>query len=315
MVTPAVTDTAGNAFDADPDSLGGQSFAASFRTDRERIAPRVLRMTLDGDPPPVDTGIRIDFSEPVDSASALAPEHFRLMSEADTLEGSRLFTADHRSVILDPADDLEYQTTYSVIVEGVVDEKGNLLDQDPDLPGEQPFSDTFTTAPPPIAPPHVMSVSPASGSLDQHPSEMRITFSVPMDPSTFTPSNPAVLHDGAHVGEIATADSITWTFTPADSLHNGVYIWTAQTSLKDIYGRSLDQDAESPGLQPYSGWFEVGKRPVVTLQGLCIDADSAAVELSGTAEGGEPDVAIAGVQWIWEDGLPPEEGCLLYTSP
>ena len=162
-VYPTVTDTSGNAFDADPDSPGDQPFASTFHTQNEMIPPRVLALVLDGGPPaPVDTRIRLYFSEKVDPTS-VGDTSFVVSLNGAPLLGTRTVSASRDSATFSPAQDLEYQTTYQVRVSGIRDLHGNALDQEPAIEGIQAYEDAFTTGED-LDVPRVRRSSPSDGA-------------------------------------------------------------------------------------------------------------------------------------------------------
>jgi hypothetical protein len=307
-VNPDLTDTQGNPFDDDPAIAGNQSRTATFRTQFENIPPRVDDVV----PADLATGVAltqavtVGFSEPCDPGTIDATT-FRLLVSDTSVPGLRSITADGDSATFTPSDTLSYGTRYDIRVEGVKDLKGNLLDQEDSVGGDQPFLSSFTTLPQPAPAPRVVSTTPADGALDVSPLiHPRIVFSRPMDDSTFTAANPGLLRKGVAVTATRAGEpgDTAFVFTPLAPLERGSYSWYVTSTLKDQDGHPLDQDPATPGSDWFTGGFEVGKRPVADAgPGVCSDGSDLAISFDGRGSS-DPDGAIAHVRvtWSWGDG-------------
>jgi len=308
-LTPALADTLGNPFDGDPSQGGGQERTISFRTRAENIPPRVTDLLLDGGPwPAVDTRVRLVFSEPVDIAS-VNEGTFRLLDGGLPVDATRTVSASGDTATLAPAADLQFETTYTVRAEGVLDRKGNRLDQDPSVPGEQAYEASFTTVTEQGPPPRVVSSLPGGGDTDVDPLIVpRLVFSKPMDLSSFTPTTPGLIRNGfaVSVDRQAEPGDTAFVFLHAQPLQAGRYQWLTSMSLRSADGARLDQDPAVPGNQPYLAEFEVGARPVADAgPGVCALGDSRTIvfDASGSTD---PDGTLVSVTWDWGDGSPPE---------
>ncbi len=99
---------------------------------------------------PVDTIIRVEFSEAVLSES-VNELSFYIHSKAGKMTGTYIFSEDKKSVYFLPEKQLEPLTQYTIIINNrITDLSGNeLIDQDPNdkLPAT-PFTSLFTTGNP-----------------------------------------------------------------------------------------------------------------------------------------------------------------------
>ena len=182
-VTEAAQDTSGNGLDQNPAEPGSQPFRISFRTRSENIPPRVRHLAFDGGPPvPIASQIRVVFDEAIDPSTVTA-QTVRLLLGGSTLDAAVSLSAPDTALVV-PAVPLLFDMTYTVTVAGVGDLRGNLLDQDPMLPGAQAFADTFRTVPDLVSP-WVAAVFPPDSSTGVDPGVVvEIRFSEPVIPAT-----------------------------------------------------------------------------------------------------------------------------------
>lgn len=304
-VYPTVADTAGNPFDSDPLAHGDQPFTSSFRTQNETVPPRVQALILDEGPPaPVDTRIRVLFTERIDSAT-VGDTSLVVSLGGVPIDGARSVSASGDTAIFRPFDDLEYETTYMVRVSGIRDLHGNRLDQDPATDGIQAYEGSFITGQD-LEPPRVRRSVPAAGAVGVDVDALlQLTFSEPMDTSSFSPSDPGLTLDGVPVTATRTAEpgDTIFVFTPAAPLLGGrTYEWRAGVSLADVHGNTLDQNANQGGAQEFRASFEVGDRPIASAgAGVCSSSDSPSVTFDAT-DSHDPDGTIARAIWEWGDG-------------
>jgi hypothetical protein len=123
--------------------------------------PRVVRTLPRRDATDIALSVSliVIFSEPIDAAT-LTAETFRLELGDDPVEATRLLSPDGLRAELTPAEALQPNTSYTLVVtEGVLDLGGNPL--------EEEVQSTFVTAqspPPPNQPPTVTITSPSDGA-------------------------------------------------------------------------------------------------------------------------------------------------------
>jgi hypothetical protein len=182
-IGPDIQDFAGHKMDQDGDFVDGQSvdmFVMQFGVQ----GLKVTAATLNSSQPGQAYDVHLTFNEPVDLSSFL--------TTAVTLTGP---DGAHNAfgVIPTPGNFTQFDVlflpltaagTYTLAVgPNITDVYGNLMDQDGNLvPGES--TDAYTTTFNLVGP-HVSSSSP-TGTVTQPVDHVRLTFSEPMDPATFT---------------------------------------------------------------------------------------------------------------------------------
>lgn len=306
-----LTDRWGNRLDQDPGAAGLQADSFFFATLPETLAPRVTALLPGTADVPVSAQPRLVFSEAMDVSSLQAADVIRLEEVEGPLAPFSIETAatgDTVRLVLESW--LEFDRDYRIAVAtGACDLAGNPLDQQPDLPGDQPYEQIFHTEVD-LEPPRVVAVFPDSGAAHVDPATLvRITFSEPIDPST--------LHEGSAylvgpAGIVALATS-PWleeghrvaVLQPADSLVMGaVFTVIATHLLCDLAGNALDQDPGGGGNQDFTATFTTGWGPVIVWDGpVCDWGDSARVLLDATASyEHDPGDSIAWAVWDWGDG-------------
>ncbi len=296
-VYPTLADTSGNGYDDDPLAEGDQPFVSDFRTQTETIPPEVIALLLDGDPlVSVETDVRAVFSEPIDPESIDA-DSFRLLRNGIAVVSQLAVAASGDTAILSPLAPLEYATNYQVRIEGVRDRRGNIQDEDPNLPGDQGFLEEFTTEGDTEAP-RVVRTVPADGASGVDPqTPLRMVFSEPMDTTSFSPSDPGLFRNDAWVPAVRTAQAgdTAFSFVADEDLEPGAtYEWRAGPLLADRNG--------NPTGVEFTATFEVGQRPIAEAgDGVCSFGDSARVEFDASASH-DPDGQIVRVYWDWGDG-------------
>src|SRR5215216_3974736 len=97
------------------------------------------------------TNVVASFSEAMEAASVTDPANFTLRNVAcaTTVPATLSYASGTKEATLVPSASLDASSTYTVTVSGGWDLTGNQLDQDPNTPGDQPKSWSFTTAAPP----------------------------------------------------------------------------------------------------------------------------------------------------------------------
>ena len=119
----------------------------------DSTAPTVSSVTPIGGATNVDTTTNVvaSFSEAMEAASVTDPANFTLRNVAcaTTVPATLSYASGTKEATLVPSASLDASSTYTVTVSGGWDLTGNQLDQDPNTPGDQPKSWSFTTAAPP----------------------------------------------------------------------------------------------------------------------------------------------------------------------
>jgi hypothetical protein len=258
-VTRFVTSPYGIHLDQDPETPGDQDFTSVFATRHERQGPSVVAVSpapgaVDV---PLETTVEVWFSEPVRPDSL--PAAFHLLLEGQEVPGTGQAAGD-TAWVFTPAAPLLFARTYTVRVDTtVVDTLGNPLDQDPDSPGAQPFTSSFTTVPDTVGP-RVVASNPPSGadSVSVEPT-VELTLDEPVDPASVDEASVRVAPEGGNpvTGEVSLlADQATLRWRALEALEfSTTYVVRVETTVTDTFGNPLDQDPDTEGLQPYEGFF------------------------------------------------------------
>ncbi|MBD3235651.1 MAG: hypothetical protein GF330_02985 [Candidatus Eisenbacteria bacterium] len=306
-----VRDLRGNPLDQAPLEPGLQADRFFFTTLPETLGPRVAELLPGETDVPVTATLRLVFSEPMDEAALLAGEVVEL-SEASgpAVAFAPELNAGGDTLSLVPESWLAFDREYRIGVStGALDRNGNPLDQDPGLPGDQPYEGLFRTETD-LVPPRVATMLPESGAAHVDPATwVRIGFSEALDPATVHEGSVYLLGpDGvvplAHAPWLEEAQMVA-VLEPADSLAMGATFTVVATHLlRDLAGNALDQDPQTGGNQDYTATFTTGRGPVIVWDGpLCAWGDSARVMLDATASyEHDPGDSIAWAVWDWGDG-------------
>ena len=251
------------ALDQDPLEPGLQGFSSGFRTDVERIPPRVSL----SQPAPGDTGvavagttIRLTFSEPLDEGTVAGA--FGFASAGGAVGGAGGLEEGGLVWAFEPDEPLAWRTAYTVSVDTTAQDLwGNGLDQVPGTPAREPFEMSFTTEADRIAPQVVWSDPQDEAAGVDVAAEVRICLSEPLARASVTP---AALHVSVEAAPVPGRSSlepgdtvVAWSaVTLPDSLPATLawgtrYTVTAETLLTDLQGNGLDGDEAAPGRQPY----------------------------------------------------------------
>ncbi len=232
QVTSGIRDKKGNSF-AGP-------VAWSFSTalgGADVILPTVAAVSPASGATGVATGsvLSITFSESMNSAT-LVSANFEVSSGGALISGNVAYSLDQMTMTFTPLAALSPETTYLARVKAAVtDIAGNPLAAD--------MVWTFTTVPrpaPDLTPPQITSTDPASGALAIRPSTfVNIRFNEPMDPTTLTAANFAVMLGAATVPTTlaVNADQMGVTLSPNNPLatYTTYSVW--------ISGRVRDQSS------------------------------------------------------------------------
>lgn len=291
IVRKFVEDIFGQPLDQDPSTpLVNDDFVGRFRTDHERISPRVSQVspTHQSVNVPVDSPVVVHFDEPmawegtvpaltVTGPDGVVPGQSRL--EPDTV---LTFTA---------TQPLRYAVRYDVRVDTTAtDLAGNGLDQNPQTGELDPFTSFFVTAAD-LTPPRVLVAAPADGDTAVEVTvRPRLDFDEPMDPASLATGVRLFGPDSAEVPleppQVAP-DGRSVTLTPADSLRfDALYTLEAHAGARDTSGNGLDQDPGEPGAQSFRAVFRT-RRENIPPRVLGVRFD-----------GGGPTVPVATRLWI-----------------
>lgn len=261
-VDTTALDLAGNGLDQYPDTLGRQPFEIAFTAEADFSGPRVIAMEPDSTSLDVwitDT-LRVAFTEPLLPAS-VTTDAFRVAPEGgDPLEGVLTLEFGDSIITWTPALPLQFATRYNVTADTLLqDVRENGLDQEPGLPGLQPFTGFFMTMPETLAPCVLPDQShPADGETGV-PVDVTVTlqFSEPMNPTSVAGAF-TLSANGTPVEGLGVLDGSgqQWTFDPSAPL-----AWSAACTVRvdttafDLAGNGLDQDPETAGQQSYQSLF------------------------------------------------------------
>jgi len=260
--TSLITSRHGFRLDQDPAATGYQDFVSTFTTVPERIAPRVVDSSPRNNTTNNSTTqpVQVLFSEPMAPSSLTSA--FSLATGGVAVAGTGSLDEDGELWTFTLAETLAWNTAYTIQVDTTAtDLAGNLLDQNGVMPHRQAFTATFTTAADSVAP-RVTAMDPANGStqVPVDPAQaVRVTFSEALAATSVSAASFRVTPAGGGTvsGQaVLTENGRVISWTPADSLAFGTtYTVTADTLLTDLAGNRLDQTAETPGLQPFTGTF------------------------------------------------------------
>lgn len=299
-------DSSGNGLDQDPVAPGSQPFRLSFHTRVENIAPRVRGLVFDDGPPvPVTSRVRVIFDEAIDS-STVTTQTVRLSLGGSAVDAAVSLSAPDTALLV-PAVPLLFDTTYAVTVAGVGDLHGNLLDQDPALPGVQSFIGTFATVPD-LGGPRVTAVFPPADSSGVDPRVViEIRFSEPVAPATVVSPAFALYNTfggGVLPGAISHSSGDTLFFYQPDvPLARGAeFLVQVTNDVTDPAGHPLDQDPAVAGYEPFTSSFQTGTPPVASAgPGICDPSDSSRVVIDASASA-DSSGTLTRAEIDWGDG-------------
>lgn len=227
----------------------------AFNNNTTSVACATITIVADNVPPTVtgsptgtgiavDTNITLNFNEPMDTDIVNASFSYTdLIGTWDQAAGSIAWSNGNRTMIFNPTSDLEYSTTYIIIVNGSVamDTSGNFLDGNSDGVGGDDYIFYFKTEdePPPVdtTPPTVTGTEPDDGETDL-PTTTRVievTFNEPMDEDTVD-----VDIDG--ISTIESWDGNRLIITLLDDLDYGSTYTVSITDGEDLAGNTMEDD-------------------------------------------------------------------------
>jgi hypothetical protein len=302
----AARDTSGNGIDQNPDAPAPpHPYLASFRTRQENIPPRVRDLVFDAGPPvPITSRVRVVFNEAIDPGTVTAQSVRLLLGGSGIAAAVSLSAPD--TALLVPTLPLLYDTTYTVTAAGLGDLHGNLLDQDPALPGPQAFARAFVTVPD-LVPPRVIRIFPPADSSGVDPGVvLEVEFDEPVDSATVIVPSFALYHtdSGAQLrpGTISgIPGGRVFRYRPDAPLPPGGRFQVRVTNdVRDRRGNGLDQDPATPAADPFVSEFHTGTPPLAQAgDGVC-DPATNVVTLAASAD--RPDTSLSLAEVNWGDG-------------
>ena len=183
--------------------------------------------------------ITVTFSEPMNSASLMAPGTFTVTGPGPTLiAGTVTYDATNNTAIFTPTAPYPASSTFTAIVTTAAENVGL-------SPLASNYAWTFSTgAGPDALPPLVSSTNPTNSAFSVGTNQKIVaTFDKPMDSSTLTPTTFTLTGPGVTpvLGTVTYSTiGVTATFTPGTALlANTVYSATVTTGVKDLSGNAL----------------------------------------------------------------------------
>lgn len=276
-IDPTVLGLDGRPLDQSPETQGLQGFESRFGI--EVYDPlQVVAVAPENGATGVGIGaeVTLDFGRAVDPASVNAETVRWLTAGGAPVAVARTLENGDRRVRLRPATNLAYGAAYVVeVTTGVLDLRGEPLDQDPatPIPVYEPFSSGFLVEPQPVGA-RVDAIEPLAAEANAPPfGTIRVTFSRPIDPATVTAAGSFSVRKlpiDANIQGSVTHDAArrVFTFDPNDLLEQGTsYRVVLSTAVKDDEGVPLDQDPDTPGFQPFESTFRAERNlQVVTVK-------------------------------------------------
>ena len=264
----------GRPFDQDPETVGLQGFSSRFGI--EVYDPlRVSGVTpADGAADvSIGTEVVIDFDRPVDPVSVTSETvRLRTLSGNEVAAERRLENGDQRVRVV-PEANLDYEGSYGIeVTTGVVDLRGEPLDQDPNtpIPVFEPFASSFSVETQPVGP-RVDAIVPEADEANAPAfGTIEVTFSRAIDPATVTGAGSFSVRKlpiNANIQGALTHDAGNriFTFDPVELLEQGTsYRVVISTAVRDEDGIPLDQDPVAAGFQPFEATFRVERNLQVT---------------------------------------------------
>ena len=95
------------------------------------VRPKLIAVSPD---PEVDfipdsVSFRLYFSEPIDESSVTYPFKVKLVNDSQEIVPAKVFACEDK-IVVDPETDLNAESTYSLVVEGIVDRNGETMEDD-----------------------------------------------------------------------------------------------------------------------------------------------------------------------------------------
>ncbi len=171
------------------------------------------------------TSISIAFSESLDPQSVTS-QSVQLLLGQNPVSVMLSYQATDQKIVILPNSPLTYSSTYTVVVSGVTDLKGNPLNQ--------AFAASFATTQAPPAP-FVSQISPLHQSNNQEPSSVvQISMSEAIDASTVTTANVRLLQNGSSVSVQLAVSGSQITMIPSSLLAHSTVYTVEVSSLRSL---------------------------------------------------------------------------------
>ncbi|MCB9463027.1 MAG: Ig-like domain-containing protein [Candidatus Eisenbacteria bacterium] len=289
-VTTNVLDLRGEPLDQDPETEIPvfEEFTSRFHTEVQPIGPKVVStVPAEGEQNhPVDQVLVVTFDRPIDLSTVR--DHFRVrkLPVNAAILGQTTNDAERKVFTFTPTGGLEAGVRYRFdLTNGLLDDDGVPLDQDPDTPGFQGFQAEFRAQ----ASFGVSSVSPADRSqrvaLNQ---SVVVTFPTALDPSTLEAGTS--LLDGAVPFEVTrslSTDGRVVTMVPVQPYDTFTqYKVRIDEDLRSSLGDRFDQDLIRPGYQAFESVFTTKPDSIPPR------VDPAGLVPQGGATGVSPDITV-----------------------
>ena len=246
--------------------------------------------------------IAATFSESMDPAT-VTTVGFTLKNGTTPVSGTVTYSGV--TATFTPSTSLLGNTLYTATVtSSVKDLAGNAMSTN--------YSWSFTTAPPDLTPPLVLSTSPANAATGiAINSALTATFSEAMKPATVTTTEFTLRNGTTPVSGTVTYSGTTATFTPSVSLTpNTLYTATITTGVKDLAGNAMSAN--------YSWTFQtlVPPTPAVLSTSPVPYAYAVALNSAITATFSTPmdPVTVTGTSFMLMGGTTPVSGLVTYNS-
>lgn len=277
-VSTKVKDSNGRPLDQDPSRDGLQAFVSTFSV--ESYAPlRVASVTpADGATGVlVSTRVGITFDRSV-RFETVTPSNFSLRGPAGVLPGRvTQLDAEQRSFEFRTDAQLPYGETIRVRVEpGVLDERGEPLDQDPAAPGLQAFESNFLVEDQPAGP-RVAASHPADGARNVAVYDsIVVAFDRAVDPSSVVAGTTLKIQERRNStwfnvpleAPPYTQDGIRFLFRPTRNLEAGlaiqIVVLAGPEGVRGADGAPFDQFPAEAGFQSFTASFQAELVPRVT---------------------------------------------------
>lgn len=251
---------AGSRFDQDLSEDGYQEFLSHFTTRPESIPPMVVGVTPEDMATAVERRpeLAVSFSKPIQPGSFNSSTVFLREAGGEIVATALSVAADSLRGSLALVADLDFDTEYHIeVTNWIVDQFDVRLDQDPTQPDRQGFESSFRTDVERV-PPWVIAVRPSRGTVDV-PLEttIELDFSETMDPASLS-AGVQLEQDGVPVDGVVIpfSDNNSARFVPnAPLLENRAYQVTVTEAATDVVGNPLDDDPDTPELDPFLSDF------------------------------------------------------------
>ena len=196
----------------------------------------------------------VRFSEPIDR-STITPASLRLTSGATLVPLTFAFSDGDRTVALVPASPLQQNTTFTIeATTAIADPAGNHL--------SAALASSFKTKSPDTIPPRVSAIVPANGVVNVPVgTDIRVTFTEPIDVATITPASFMVGVAGAPIaGHFTFADgNATARFAPDAPLpFDAVVVVQLTSGITDPFQNALVDQAGHALTTPLTFTFLTG---------------------------------------------------------